>query len=56
MNDIWTAAINRFTVPTIKAMLIVKTNFNFPCQVFIEKLTKDRAILNKILYSEKYTD
>ncbi|XP_031662512.1 uncharacterized protein LOC116357787 [Oncorhynchus kisutch] len=28
MNDLWTAARNRFTVPTIKAMLIVKTNFN----------------------------
>jgi hypothetical protein len=26
MNDIWTAARNRFTVP----MLIVKTNFNPP--------------------------
>lgn len=30
MNDIWTAARNRFTVPTIKAMLIVKTNLNLP--------------------------
>ena len=30
MNDIWTAARNGFTVPTIKATLIVKTNFNLP--------------------------
>ena len=56
INDLWTAARNRFTVPTIRAMLIVKTNFNLPCQEFMEKLAKDRAILKKIHSSEKYTD
>lgn len=56
MNDVWTAARNRFTIPTIKAMLVVKTNFNFPCQEFMEKLAKDKAILKKIHSSEKYRD
>ncbi|CDQ82147.1 unnamed protein product [Oncorhynchus mykiss] len=56
MNDIWTAARNGFTVPKIKAMLIVKTNVNLPCQEFMGKLAKDRAILKKIHSSEKYTD
>ncbi|XP_036816052.1 uncharacterized protein LOC110502567 isoform X1 [Oncorhynchus mykiss] len=56
MNDLWTAVRNRFTVSTIKAMLIVKTNFNLPCQEFMEKLARDRAILKKIHSSEKYTN
>ena len=55
MNDIWTAARNRFTVPIIKAMLILKTNINLTCQEFMEDLAKDRAILKKIHASEKYT-
>lgn len=49
INDIWTAARNRFAVPPIKAMLIMKTNFNLPCEEFMEKLVEDRAILKKIL-------
>ncbi|CAJ1074328.1 uncharacterized protein LOC128438617 isoform X2 [Xyrichtys novacula] len=54
MNDIWTYARNRFTVDSIKAMLLVKTNINIPCQEFMEMLAKDRAILRKIHSSEKY--
>lgn len=56
MNDTWTASRNRFTVYTIKAMLIVRKNFILPCLVFTEKLAKDRAILRKIHSSEKYAD
>lgn len=43
MNDLWTEARNRFTVPTIKAVLIVKTNFNLPCQEFMEKLANKQS-------------
>lgn len=54
MNDIWTDSRNRFTVPSIKAMLIVKTNINLPCKKFMEILANDRAIQRKIHSSEKY--
>lgn len=54
MNDIWTDGRNRFTVPSIKAILIVKTNINLPCEKFMELLAKDRTIQRKIHSSEKY--
>ena len=54
MNDIWTDSRNRFTVPSIQAILIVKTKINLPCEKFMEMLAKDRAIQNKIHSSEKY--
>lgn len=56
MNDVWTAATHRCTIHTIKAMLVVETNFTFPCQEVMEKLAKDKAILKKIHSSEKYRD
>lgn len=56
MNDMWTAERNRFKVSTIKAMLTVKTNFNLPCQDFMEKLTKNKLILKNIHSSQKYAD
>lgn len=55
-NDSCTAAGNIFTVFTVKAMLIVRTNFIFSCQEFMEKLAKDRAILRKRPSCEKYAD
>ena len=39
----WKAARNRFTVPTIKSLLIVKANFNLPCPEFMEKLAKENT-------------
>ncbi|KAK0132613.1 hypothetical protein N1851_032481 [Merluccius polli] len=54
MNDIWTDSRNRLTVPSIKAILIVKTNINLPCEKFMEMLAKDSAIQKKIHSSEKY--
>ncbi|XP_053277202.1 uncharacterized protein LOC128438617 isoform X2 [Pleuronectes platessa] len=56
MNDIWTDSRNRFTVPSIKAILIVKTNINLLCDKFMEMLAKDRAIQKKIHSSEKYAN
>ena len=56
MNVIWTDSRNRFTVPSIKAILFVKTNINLPCDKFMEMLAKDRAIQKKIHSSEKYAN
>ncbi len=56
MNDTLISSRNRFTVSTIKSMLIVRTNFNLSCQEFMEKLSKDREILRKIQSSEKHVD
>lgn len=39
-EEIWMWARSRFIVPTIKAMFIVKTNFNHPCQVFMRSCTR----------------
>lgn len=54
MNDIWTDSNNRFTVPSIKAILIVKTNINLLCDKFLEKLAKNKAIQEKIHQFKKY--
>lgn len=54
MNDTWTPERNPFTLFSMKALLMVKTNFNLPCHDFMENLTKNRDILLKIHSSEKY--
>ena len=37
---------------TIKAIIIVKSNFHISCYAFVEKLAKSNAILKKINVSE----
>lgn len=54
MNDVWTAEKSRFLVETIKAILIVKTNFKLSCLEFVEKISKNKNILRQIHSSEKY--
>ena len=54
MNNIWTAEKTQLNVSTLKAILIVKTNFELNCVDFYDKFFQNVPILNKICSSEKY--
>lgn len=53
VNDILTAARNRLTVPTVTAMLIVKTTS--PARTSWRRCPQT-TIMKKIHFSEKFTD
>lgn len=54
MNKIWSAEKTQLNINTLKAMLIVKTNFDLSCIEFYSRLAEDECILEKISSSEKY--
>jgi len=47
---------NRFSVETVKAMIVVKTRFkNYSCNESCNILLKDNKLLDAISSSQKYT-
>lgn len=54
MNNTWTDERNRMTVPTLKALLITRANFDDTCAQFHTRLLANKALLEKIHSSCKY--
>lgn len=54
MNSMWTKEKSNLNVETMKAMLVIRQNFDIKCDKFYEIVLKDQTLLRHINSSSKY--